>query len=113
MSQGAKLVAALVLIAFAGMVTYSFIPTGSALSDDLRFICVETGEVFTFDRDQPGSMFRKNPSTGNRSLLPVSQADDGSYYIHEHYRGLIPELEEFNQVVDPVSLKVRAAPADR
>lgn len=83
------------------------------LKDSVRFVCVETGEIFTIKRsDIPSVLPAKNPKTGKASLLPVIERD-GKYVVNPRYgHGLLdsPKVAEINRYVDPETLAVLNAP---
>ena len=81
---------------------------GQRLPDKLQFICVSTGEVFWLDA-KPRIYPAENPKTGQRTLLPCHQNDNGSLSLKRRDRGLIEQLDKegLNQHVDLKTLVVR------
>ena len=72
----------------------------------MRFVCVETGELFRLDRDRVVRLPAENPDTGRRTLLPCVQRDDGEFHVSDHYRGSLTKLADANHYVDAETLRV-------
>lgn len=103
------LVVALVVIA-AGVYFYQSRNTvKSQLGNKLMYVCVETGEVFTFDRGKTRIPPLENPKTGRRTLIACSKKD-GKLYVSSRDRVLLKELAGLNKVIDPETLQVRTSP---
>jgi len=80
--------------------------------DKVRFVCVATGKTFWLERGAEKILPRKNPQTGQQTLLPCHEGEDGRLYVSSRCRSLVKELakESVNQYVDPETLLVRSNP---
>ena len=102
---GVLLVAAIAFMVFGGS------GGGPSHSGKSQFVCVATGETFWLER-KPRAFPAENPSTGQRTLLPCHENEDGTISVSSRLRREIEQLDEqgVNQYVDPKTLTVRAAP---
>lgn len=105
-SQRLKLSVAAVLLAAAGGIYYMFGRDGGGLSDDINFVCVETGQTFVLDRDAINTVPMPNPKTGRATLLPCSKRD-GKLRVDAHYRQVLKEMPGEKTHVDLNTLEVR------
>lgn len=101
----ALLVVAIVLLALRG---------GSGeppRADKSEFVCVATGKTFWLDRETRFFPF-ENPDTGEKTLLPCHEGEDGGLYVSAGCRDLVKQLDRdgINKYVDPQTLRVRTEP---
>jgi len=98
------LVAAIAFLAFGG----GGKPSRSGKS---QFVCVATGEIFWLER-KPRIPPAENPDTGQRTLVPCHENEDGTVSVSSRVRSVVKQLDDegVNQYVDPETLVVRAAP---
>lgn len=94
-----------VVLVVAGILYYRSLGGGSPVEADINFVCVDTGQTFTIDRDKITTLPLKNPDTGKATLVPCVKRD-GKLYMDGHYRGLLPDLKEVNKHVDEKTLAV-------
>lgn len=80
---------------------------GVDLADELIMVDVKTGDRFRFDvsGNLGVTVPAKHPETGERTLLPVVQAD-GKWYIGDRYRGALGELEASPDAVSSSTYEV-------
>jgi len=95
---------ALVVLA-AGVALYRSLSGHAPLGKEIRFFCVATGRIYWVDRQEIDSLPVRNPETGELSLLPCIEGEDG-LSIDPHYRGLVEELGEMNRYVNVATLAV-------
>ncbi len=82
------------------------------LTSSVNFVCVATGKTFDIDRNKVNYLPWKNPSTGEKTLLPCVKRD-GKLFVTEHTGRLLSEdeyLRKVNKHVDPRTLEVRPQP---
>lgn len=98
------LLVAIVLLAFQG-------GGAPSRSGEVQFVCVATGEIFWLDR-QPRIFPFENPDTGEKTMLPCHEGEDGNIYVSSRCRKLVKEFEQnaVNKYVDPETLQVRTEP---
>jgi hypothetical protein len=84
---------------------------GPARSSTVQFVCVATGEIFWLER-KPRTLPVENPNTGQKTLVPCHESEDGTLSVSRRNHGLIGQLDKdgVNQHVDPETLVVRPAP---
>jgi len=101
---GVLFVVAIVLLATRG-------GGGPSLSSKTEFVCVATGKTFWLPR-QPRIFPFPNPDTGEKTLLPCSEDEDGEVHISNQCRELVQELHQagVNKYIDPQTLRVRKEP---
>lgn len=105
-SKGLKIGIALVLMAVAVGIWYWNRPQRQFPSE-WTFVCVATGKVFSIPNEGRVREFPlENPETRERTLLPCSKHEDGSYYISSRWRDAVRQLGDANKTVDPETLKV-------
>jgi hypothetical protein len=111
-SEHKKLVLALVLLIAAGGVYWRFGRSSAPLPDAVRFVCVETGQVFPIARDKiPSVLPAENPKTHHKTLLPIVEREGKLYANPRHADALRePELAKVNKHVDPQTLEVVRSP---
>ena len=103
-----KIIAAIVVLAVAGVLAYRSMSDETNLPTSSGFVCVETGKIFELSLDDVAMIPAPNPDTGQRTLLPCSMGDDGKYHVGEQFRGsLTGSLADVNQFVDVQSLEVK------
>ena len=110
-ATGNKLKIALVVVLLAGALgisLYNF-RDNSPLAGDVAFVCVQTGERYSFDREDISEMPMQNPDTGEKTLLPIVEDGDAAY-VSRDYAYLLKELAEVNEYVDPATRKVKDKP---
>ena len=80
-------------------------------SGEVRFVCVATGETFWLDR-KPRTIPVENPDTGQMTLVPCHENEDGTLSVSNRVRSVVEQLEKdgINKYINPQSLTVRAAP---
>jgi hypothetical protein len=111
--QAKKIIVAVALLVVAGVVYFMFGRTGSALPGSIKYVCVATGKIYSFSPSNlPSILPGKNPSTGQATLLPVTEEDGKVYASPRYARDLLrnPELAKVNKYVDPNSFEVLKAP---
>jgi hypothetical protein len=81
----------------------------SRIGDTLTYVCVETGETFTFPRGKVRIPPVENPKTGRRTLLACYERD-GKLFVRGRERALLGELGVLNKVVDTETLQVTLPP---
>jgi hypothetical protein len=98
------LAAAIVFLSFRG----GGKPSRSAKS---QFVCVATGETFWLKR-KPRIPPVENPDTGQRTLVPCHENEDGTTSVSSRVRSVVTQLdrEGVNKYVDPETLTIRATP---
>ena len=104
-----SLVAVLLLVAIA---FFGFgAGGGPSRSGKVQFVCVATGEIFWLER-KPRTLPVENPETGQKTLVPCYENEDGGISVSRRNYGLIGQLDKdgVNQCVDPKTLIVRPAP---
>ncbi len=81
-------------------------------SGTVQFVCVATGETFWLERGKSKILPLENPKSGERTLVPCHQSDDGKLYVSGRCRSLIRRLKEegIDHYVDPETLLVLEAP---
>lgn len=113
MSKNARLVILAVgLLVVAGAIYWYAGRATSPLTGSVRYVCMATGEQFTFSRDKlPNTTPGANPKTGELTLVPVGEVDGklivsgpGVWALKD------PRFAEVNRYVDPDTLEVLAAP---
>jgi hypothetical protein len=84
---------------------------GPSRSGKSQFVCVATGETFWLKR-KPRIPPVANPDTGQRTLLPCHENEDGTISVSNRVRSVVEQLDKdgVSQYVDPKTLTVRAAP---
>lgn len=103
------------IVALAGVGGYSIYRAAAGPKDDfsnkVRYVCIETGKVFSFPRGETRIPPLVNPDTKRATLLPCTVTDD-AVSVSDRYRGALrePELAALNKVVDLETMKVRAKP---
>ncbi len=76
----------------------------------LPMICVESGKVFKIAREDLGPVRPfDNPETGEQTLLPFIEGEDGVRRISSRDRGYLQDLGEKNRYVDAETLVVKSA----
>lgn len=82
------------------------------LADSILMVDVRTGDRFRFDTGgrRGVTVPAKHPETGERTLLPVVQGEDGKWYIARRYRSL-EGLEASEEVVNPQTFEVHFSDA--
>jgi hypothetical protein len=81
----------------------------SRIGDTLTYVCVETGETFTFPRAKARIPPLENPKTGRRTLLACYERD-GKLFVRSRERALLGQLGTLNKVVDTETLQVTLPP---
>jgi hypothetical protein len=81
-------------------------------SGEIRLICVATGETFWIDRGKTLMLPLENERTGQRTLLPCYEGEDGQLHVSESARRALARLDEqdLNHFVDLETLAVRKSP---
>src|SRR5690606_4345838 len=75
------------------------------LPDEIRFVDVSSGELYSFSRGEPFALPRENPDTGERTLLPVVEKE-GGLFVSQRRASVLSTLGEKNRWVDPETLRV-------
>ena len=98
------LIAAIAFLAFGG----GGKPSRSGKS---QFVCVATGETFWLER-KPRKLPVGNPDTGEQTLVPCHENEDGTISVSSRARSAVRQLDEagVNQYVDSKTLVVRGVP---
>ena len=80
-------------------------------SGKAEFVCVATGKTFWLDR-QPRIFPFANPDTGEATLLPCGEDENGEIHVSSRCRELVQQLERegINKYIDPETLRVRTEP---
>lgn len=113
MSKNARLmILAVGLLVVAAAIYWYAGRSTSPLPDKVRYVCMATGEQFTFSRAKmPNSVPGTNPKTGELTLLPVGEVDGKLMVGGSGARAVKdPRFAEVNRYVDPDTLEVLAAP---
>lgn len=106
-----KFVLIVVLLIAAGAVYWFTSSNRATLPRTLTYVDVTTGKVYSLPRGETRIPPVENPETGERTLVPCYRTDDGQLFVAGRMYSLIRnELKGVNQVVDPETLEVRAAP---
>lgn len=106
--QPGKLIAAIVLLVVAAGIFWFYGRQPSVLPSQYNFVCVETGESYVISKRDMKVIPAINPDTGKRTLLPVTEGEDGRIYISERYRlAIVDRLREENYWVDPRTFEVK------
>lgn len=104
-----SLVAVLLVAAIVFLFFRSSRSVENQIGDTLIYVCIETGEIFTFPRGSTRVPPLENPKTGRRTLI-AGYKRDGKLFVRSRSRALIKELAELNKVVDIETLQVRMSP---
>lgn len=107
--QIALFVFALCALGAAGYMAFRPDPSQPQIPADLDFVCVQSGERFTFPREA-SIIPMKHPTTGERTLVPCTKNEAGKLVVFSRYREAVTNLAEKNKYVDLVTLEVREAP---
>ncbi len=110
-TQIQKLTLALGLFALAAALVYTNRPGPSPMPNRVRFVCVETGQLFTFSQyELPSVLPARHPTTKRRTLLPIV-ARATELQLNPRYADLLrtSELRGVNHYVNPDTLAVRRA----
>lgn len=111
-SEQKKLIlVALLLVVAVGLYFY-FGREPSTVPDTVKFVCVETGKLYTLNRDDvPSLLPAVNPDTQAKTLIPVYE-ENGKLYISGRRAGLLsmPDVAKVNKYVDPDTLEVLTSP---
>jgi hypothetical protein len=91
MSQRIKLVVALLLLLIAGALILNQAIKPGPLKNSIMFRCVETQEVFSLNRSSINRIPAQNPETGEFTLLPIYQDENGDWQYSPRYADLIPD----------------------
>lgn len=113
MSKNARLIILAVgLLVVAGAIYWYAGRSTSPLPDKVRYVCIATGEQFTFSWEKrPNTTPGTNPKTGALTLLPVGEVDGKLMVGGSGARALQDSrFAEVNRYVDPDTLEVLAAP---
>jgi hypothetical protein len=99
----AKIGLSVALLLAAGGIYYFWAREKPPLPDGIRFVCVETGEYFTFSRNNlPPAYPVPNPKTKKATLLPVyTDEQDGKIYVSARAASVLDQLKQENKHVDP------------
>lgn len=78
----------------------------------VQYLCVATGETFWLARGACKILPGTNPRSGDKTLVPCHEREDGRLQVSSRCRGLIRRLERdaVNKLVDPDTLLARTAP---
>lgn len=77
------------------------------VADSVRMVCVQSGKVFTIDREDINMFPMTNPKTGNRTLVPITDRN-GHEYVPKRFAELITDqLKDVNEYIDPKTLEVK------
>jgi hypothetical protein len=107
--QRGKLMAAGVMLIAAIVIFFTFRPGGaSPLPDTLTCVCAATGKTYSIDPDNVKWYPAQNPDTGEETLFPCVEREDGMY-VGSLYRSALRRLGEANRCVDLETLKVRTS----
>jgi len=108
------------LVAAIGVLGYSVFrfvfSSGPDLPDTVLLVDVKSGDLFRLDVSgrKAGYYPEKHPDTGDRSLLPVRQLDDGTWVISPHslpaledVKGETPAVTDANGTVEVTNTNAR------
>lgn len=113
LKQNAGKLGVVTVLLIAAIAFFSFGGGGGtpSRSGKIQFVCVATGETFWLER-KPRAFPAENPDTGQKTLLPCSEGEDGTISVSRRLRSEIERLEKdgVNKYIDPKTLTVRAAP---
>ena len=101
-SQGFAAVLAIVaVLVLVGGVYVSFFNSGSPKPpESMTLIDFNTGELFSAKLGSRSYVIpMKNPNSGERTLLPVVQEDNGDWVVTSRFRELLPEQSPNNNAV--------------
>ncbi len=102
------LLAAVALIA-VGVVVYGQLRGARVVPNTVKLVCVATGKVYSFNRDQVSTVLpARNPDTGERTLLPCYE-ENGVLHVAPRYSYALTELGDKNRYVDTETLVVQSA----
>lgn len=112
-AQAGKLTLAVVLLLGAGAVYFVYLRQPALKPSHVRFVDISTGKIVSIHESKtPRFMPGENPSTGERTLLPVEQ-EDGVLRATRRYAYHVlrdPEYAKVNRYVDPDTLEVLKEP---
>ena len=115
-SEHTKIILAVVLLGVAVGLFFYFNHEPSSIPDSVKFVCISTGEVFTYSRSSmPTRVPAENPKTGEPTLIPARE-EDGKLYASTNYgyRCLNdPQYAALNKYIDPDTLEVLDTPLQR
>ncbi len=85
---------------------------GVNLADSVLMVDVKTGDRFRFDTSgrKATGIPGKHPDTGERTLIPIVKRD-GAWYLADHYRSALDQIEGENAAVDMLSYEIRISDA--
>ncbi|MFH1746197.1 MAG: hypothetical protein ABIG44_04050 [Planctomycetota bacterium] len=109
-SDRVKVLLAIVFLAIAGGLIYYQISGSSAISKDVNFVCVSSGQTFDINRNTISTIPARNPKTSEATLLPCYIEEDGLLHVSPRYREELLKLGEKNQYVDTETMAVRTSP---
>lgn len=111
--QNAGKLGLVAVLLIAAIAIYSFAGGGGtpSRSGKVQFVCVATGETFWLER-KPRILPVENPDTGQKTLVPCHEKEDGTISISTRIRSVVEQLEKdgINKYINPETLTVRAEP---
>lgn len=107
-ANGGKIALTAAIFIIAGVVFAMQGDKVKAPANAVRYVCVETGKTYWLERGEARVLPGKNPDTGEKTLLPCFEADDGTVRVRPACRQLIQQLNEQgkNKFVDGESLAI-------